>query len=43
MGRRGSSEHREFAEAVERRDAGAASEIMRAHPRRTADRVSHTP
>jgi len=40
MGRRGSTEHREFVDAIERRDAGQAAAIMRAHLQRTADRVA---
>lgn len=40
MGRRGSTEHREFVDAIERRDAGLATAIMRAHLQRTADRVA---
>ncbi len=40
MGRRGNAEHQGFVEAVERGDAGAASEIMGAHLQRTADRVA---
>jgi DNA-binding GntR family transcriptional regulator len=40
MGHRGTTEHGEFVEAVERRDVAAATEIMRRHLQRTADRVA---
>jgi DNA-binding FadR family transcriptional regulator len=39
MGQRGSGEHRDFVEAVARRDAAKAGEIMRVHLERTARRV----
>lgn len=41
MGHRGSTEHSEFVNAVERRDVAAASAIMREHLQRTADRVAN--
>jgi GntR family transcriptional regulator, transcriptional repressor for pyruvate dehydrogenase complex len=40
MGHRGSGEHRDFVEAVARRDAAKAEEIMRTHLDRTARRVA---
>jgi GntR family transcriptional repressor for pyruvate dehydrogenase complex len=40
MGHRGSTEHREFVDAVERRDIAAATATMRDHLQRTADRVA---
>ncbi|MFI5894644.1 FadR/GntR family transcriptional regulator [Actinoplanes sp. NPDC051513] len=40
MGVRGTNEHRDFVEAVARRDLEKAEEIMRAHLDRTARRVS---
>jgi DNA-binding FadR family transcriptional regulator len=40
MGHRGTSEHREFVEAVAARDAAKATEIMRRHLRRTAQRIA---
>jgi GntR family transcriptional repressor for pyruvate dehydrogenase complex len=39
MGHRGSGEHRDFVEAVARRDGAKAEEIMRVHLERTARRV----
>jgi DNA-binding FadR family transcriptional regulator len=42
MGRRGTAEHLAFVEAVERGDGESATEIMRAHVQRTADRVAKT-
>jgi GntR family transcriptional regulator, transcriptional repressor for pyruvate dehydrogenase complex len=39
MGQCGSKEHRKFVEAIAARDAGAATEIMRTHLKRTASRV----
>ena len=42
MGVRGTNEHRDFVEAVARRDQAKAEEIMRAHLERTAKRVSRT-
>jgi GntR family transcriptional repressor for pyruvate dehydrogenase complex len=39
MGVRGTNEHRDFVEAVARRDAAKAEEIMRVHLERTARRV----
>jgi DNA-binding GntR family transcriptional regulator len=39
MGHRGTAEHRDFVEAVARRDAAKAEEIMRVHLERTARRV----
>src|SRR5690606_36973416 len=42
MGRRGNAEHQEFVDAVERGDVDGATEIMRAHLQRTADRVAKT-
>jgi GntR family transcriptional regulator, transcriptional repressor for pyruvate dehydrogenase complex len=40
MGRRGVEEHRRLVEAIEAKDAGAATEIMRAHLARTAGRLA---
>jgi DNA-binding GntR family transcriptional regulator len=40
MGIRGTREHRDFVEAVAKRDAAAAGEIMRVHLDRTARRVT---
>jgi DNA-binding FadR family transcriptional regulator len=40
MGHRGTNEHRDFVEAVARRDLAAAEEIMRVHLDRTARRVA---
>jgi DNA-binding FadR family transcriptional regulator len=40
MGQRGNREHREFVEAIARRDTHTATEIMRTHLQRTADRVA---
>jgi GntR family transcriptional repressor for pyruvate dehydrogenase complex len=40
MGHRGTSEHREFVEAIAARDADKASEIMQRHLRRTAQRIA---
>lgn len=40
MGHRGTAEHRDFVEAVARRDAAKAEEIMRVHLERTARRVA---
>jgi DNA-binding FadR family transcriptional regulator len=42
MGHRGSVEHRELVDALERRDADKATEIMRQHLQRTAERVAQT-
>jgi DNA-binding FadR family transcriptional regulator len=42
MGVRGTNEHRDFVEAVARRDVDEAEQIMRAHLDRTARRVSRT-
>lgn len=39
MGHRGTEEHRELAEAIQRRDLAAAESVMRAHLDRTAKRV----
>jgi GntR family transcriptional regulator, transcriptional repressor for pyruvate dehydrogenase complex len=41
MGTLGTKEHERFIEAVRRRDADAASRIMREHLTRTAERVHH--
>ena len=43
MGVRGTSEHRDFVEAVAGRDVAGAQEIMRVHLERTARRVSRSP
>ncbi|MGW4485538.1 FadR/GntR family transcriptional regulator [Amycolatopsis sp. NPDC004368] len=40
MGHRGTSEHREFVEAIAARDAEKASEIMAKHLRRTSQRIA---
>lgn len=40
MGHRGTKEHREFVQAVRRRDVAAAEQIMRTHVERTASRVA---
>lgn len=40
MGHRGAQEHRDFVEAVRRRDTEAARAIMHTHVQRTADRVA---
>ena len=40
MGHRGTNEHRDFVEAVARKDLAAAEEIMRVHLQRTARRVA---
>jgi GntR family transcriptional regulator, transcriptional repressor for pyruvate dehydrogenase complex len=40
MGRRGVAEHRALIEAIESKDADAATEIMRAHLARTAGRLA---
>jgi DNA-binding FadR family transcriptional regulator len=42
MGHRGTNEHRDFVEAVAKRDVDAATEIMRTHLDRTARRVART-
>ena len=42
MGIRGTNEHRDFVEAVAKRDVAKAREIMRVHLDRTARRVSRT-
>jgi GntR family transcriptional repressor for pyruvate dehydrogenase complex len=42
MGHKGTREHRDFVEAVARRDVEAAEEIMRVHIERTAKRVART-
>ncbi|GAA2080019.1 FadR/GntR family transcriptional regulator [Actinomadura alba] len=42
MGHRGTAEHGEFVDAVERGDVEAATAIMRTHLQRTADRVAQT-
>ena len=42
MGIRGTNEHRDFVEAVAKRDLAKAQEIMRVHLDRTARRVSRT-
>lgn len=42
MGRRGNTEHQEFVDAVERGDVDGATDIMRIHLQRTADRVAKT-
>lgn len=41
MGRRGNSEHQAFVDAIAKRDADAAMQVMRKHLQRTADLVSH--
>jgi DNA-binding FadR family transcriptional regulator len=40
MGHRGSTEHRDFVEAVAQRDTERATEIMGTHLKRTARRVA---
>jgi DNA-binding GntR family transcriptional regulator len=40
MGQRGTSEHRDFVEALAARDVERAEEIMAAHLQRTARRVA---
>ena len=40
MGQRGTQEHRNFVEALARRDADAATEIMQQHIGRTARRLA---
>jgi GntR family transcriptional regulator, transcriptional repressor for pyruvate dehydrogenase complex len=42
MGRKGASEHAKFVDAVAAGDVEAATEIMRTHLQRTADRVAQT-
>ncbi|MGH3662132.1 MAG: FadR/GntR family transcriptional regulator [Micromonosporaceae bacterium] len=42
MGKRGSEEHGELVDALERRDTDRALHIMRTHLQRTADRVAQT-
>jgi GntR family transcriptional repressor for pyruvate dehydrogenase complex len=42
MGHRGSVEHAEFVDAIERRNAETASTIMRQHLERTAERVGQS-
>jgi DNA-binding FadR family transcriptional regulator len=42
MGHRGTNEHRDFVEAVAKRDVESAEQIMRAHLDRTARRVART-
>jgi DNA-binding FadR family transcriptional regulator len=42
MGHRGTTEHRDFVEALAARDALRAQDIMRAHLQRTARRVART-
>jgi GntR family transcriptional regulator, transcriptional repressor for pyruvate dehydrogenase complex len=42
MGRKGATEHAKFVDAVAGGDVAAATEIMRAHLQRTADRVAQT-
>jgi DNA-binding GntR family transcriptional regulator len=39
VGVRGTEEHREFVEAVARRDVATAERVMREHLARTADRL----
>jgi DNA-binding FadR family transcriptional regulator len=41
MGDLGSKEHERFIEAIRRKDADAASRIMREHLSRTAHRLEH--
>lgn len=41
MGKRGTGEHRELAEAIRERDLAAAQRVMSEHIARTAQRVSH--
>ncbi|MFD7444431.1 FCD domain-containing protein [Streptomyces sp. NPDC059909] len=40
MGHKGTEEHRELAETIQRRDLDTATTVMRAHLGRTAERVS---
>jgi GntR family transcriptional repressor for pyruvate dehydrogenase complex len=42
MGRKGATEHAKFVDAVAAGDVAAATELMRAHLQRTADRVAQT-
>jgi len=42
MGRRGTDEHRDLARAIERKDEKTATDIMRRHIKRTAQRVAST-
>jgi DNA-binding FadR family transcriptional regulator len=42
MGHKGTQEHRELAEAIQRRDLDAAISVMRTHLNRTAARVNST-